>query len=208
MALRVMLWPAFNDALVLSNVMLVTGVDSTVTSHVAVLSPAFAVIVVLPTLIALTTPFSTVATDGFDDNQTTLLSVASDGLTVALRVMLWPALNETASLSNVKDSTSIGITSTIHIAYFAPHIALISALPIFNAEITPSLTSTTESSDEDHTIVLFVVFSGKTVADRRTVCPIGISITVLSMVTSEANTSTSSFLHDTKHVNRRKIHIK
>ena len=68
--------------------MLVTGVASTLIVQVAVLSPAFAVMVALPTLIAFTIPFSTVATDGMDELHVTALSVASDGLTVAVSVIV------------------------------------------------------------------------------------------------------------------------
>ena len=200
--------PALSDAVVLSRVMLVTGVASTVTVQVAVLSPALAVMVELPTLIALTVPFSTVATDGFDELHVTVLSVASVGLTVTVNVILCPAFNEAVVLSNVIDWTSIGFTLIIHVAYFSPHVALISASPIFSAETNPSSIFTTDLSDEDHTIVLFVVFSGKTFADRRSVCPIWISTSVLSRVTFEANISANSFLHDTKHINIKMMPIK
>jgi hypothetical protein len=58
----------------------------TVTSQVAVLSPAFAVIVASPTFTAVTTPFSTVATVLSLEVHVTLLSVALSGFTVAVSV--------------------------------------------------------------------------------------------------------------------------
>ena len=122
--------------------------------------------------------------------------------------MLCPAFIKALVLSMVIDSASIGFTLTTHFAYLFPHVALISASPIFNAETNPSSTSTTESSDEDHTIVLFVVFSGKTLADRRTVCPMEISITVLSRVTTETRISDRFFLHDTKIINKKNTYMK
>ena len=169
--------------------MLVTGVASTLIAQVAVLSPDFAVMVALPTLIAFTTPFSTVATDGLDEVHVTLLSVASDGLTVAINVMDSPALNDALVLSKVIDSTSIGFTLTTHFANLFPHVAFTSAPPIFRAETNPSSTLTTESSDEDHTIVLFVVFSGRTVAEIFTEQPTANSTKVLSRATLEGKTS-------------------
>ena len=72
----------------LSRVMLITGVASTVTAQVVILSPALAVMVALPTIRALTTPPSTVATEGFDDDHMIVLSVASDGATVAVSVVV------------------------------------------------------------------------------------------------------------------------
>ena len=68
-----------------------TAFGLTVTLHVAVLSPAEAEIVVSPTASAVMTPFSTVATEGFELFQVTVLSVASSGNTVAVSVAVLPS---------------------------------------------------------------------------------------------------------------------
>ena len=62
MAVKVTVSPALSDAVVLFKVTEVTSVATTVIWHVAVLLPALAVIVAVPTFFAVTTPFDTVAT--------------------------------------------------------------------------------------------------------------------------------------------------
>ena len=62
----------------------------TVTSQVAVLPLAVAVIVAVPTAIALTVPLSTVATEELELDQVTVLSVALWGPTVAVSVVVPP----------------------------------------------------------------------------------------------------------------------
>ena len=71
-----------------------TGVASTVMAQVAVLSPALAVMVAVPIILAVTTPFSTVATLASLVLQVTVLSVASSGFTVAVRVTVSPTFRE------------------------------------------------------------------------------------------------------------------
>ena len=65
----------------------------TVIAQVAVLSPALAVMVAVPTFFAVTTPLDTVATVASVVLQVMVLSVASLGLTVAVSVTLSPAFN-------------------------------------------------------------------------------------------------------------------
>ena len=63
---------------------------------------AFAVITTVPAEIAVTLPFaSTVATDSSEDNQITLLSVASSGVTFAVSVKLSPVFKLAVVLSMV-----------------------------------------------------------------------------------------------------------
>ena len=70
--------------------MCVQGAFSTVTVQVAVLSPAFAVMVAVPGATAVTLPvLSTVATDYLLEVHTTV-SVVSVGSTVAIRVSVLP----------------------------------------------------------------------------------------------------------------------
>ena len=83
--------PTFIVAEVLFSVIPVAGtVAVTVTVQDALLPPAVAVIVAVPAPFAVTTPPYTVATLPFEVDQTTVLSVAFDGFTVAIRVRFSP----------------------------------------------------------------------------------------------------------------------
>ena len=87
MAVRVTVSPALSDAVVLSRVTLVTAITffETEITQVAVLSPALAVMMAEPSLIAFTLPvLSTVATSLLLLLHVTVLSVASTGSTVAV----------------------------------------------------------------------------------------------------------------------------
>ena len=165
-AVRVTVSPAFREALVLSRVTEVTWVATTVTAQVAVLSPALAVMVAEPTFFAMTMPSLTVATEASEVLQVTVLSVASSGLTVAVRVTVSPAFRDVSDMSILISSTLIGITFTTQDADLIPQVALTVVWPIFTAVTSPSLTVATDSSDEFQRTVLSVVFSGTTVAVR------------------------------------------
>ena len=92
-----------------SRVMPVTGTSLalTVTEQVADLLPALAVIVAEPTATAVTVPFFTVATDSFELDQVTVLSVASAGLTVAARLAVPPTVRVKDVWSRETPETSI-----------------------------------------------------------------------------------------------------
>jgi hypothetical protein len=79
----------------------------TVTEQVADLLPALAVIVAEPTATAVTVPFFTVATDSFELDQVTVLSVASAGLTVAARLAVPPTVRVKEVWSSETPETSI-----------------------------------------------------------------------------------------------------
>ena len=111
-AVRVTVSPALRDAVVLFSVTEVTSVATTVIVQVAVLLPALAVMVAVPTFFAVTTPFETVAIVSSEDVQVTVLSVASSGFTVAVRVTDSPALSEAVVLSSVTEVTSVASTVT------------------------------------------------------------------------------------------------
>ena len=128
------------------------------------MSPALAVMVALPILTALTIPFSTVATDGFDEFQVTVLSVASDGLTVAAKVTDCPTFNDAVVLSRVMLVTGVASTVTAQVAVLSPALAVMVALPTIRALTTPPSTVATEGFDDDHVIVLSVASDGATVA--------------------------------------------
>ena len=108
--MRVTVSPALSDAVVLLRVTEVTSVATTVIWHVAVLLPALAVMVAVPTFFAVTTPLETVATVWSDVVQVTVLSVASLGLTVAVRVTVSPALSDALVLFKVTEVTSVATT--------------------------------------------------------------------------------------------------
>ena len=64
----------------------VTPLGVTVTWQLAVFPPAVAVILAVPTAIAFTFPLFTEATEELELDQVTVLSVAVEGLTVAVRL--------------------------------------------------------------------------------------------------------------------------
>ena len=136
-AVRVTVSPALSDAVVLSRVTEVTSVASTVTSHVAVLSPALAVMIAAPTFFAITTPFETVAIVSSEELQVTVLSVASSGFTVAVKVTVSPARSDAVVLSRVTEVTSVARTVTWQVAVLSPALAVIVVSPTFFAITTP-----------------------------------------------------------------------
>ena len=112
--MRVTVSPAFRVAVVLSRVIDETSVGSTVTSQVADLSPALAVIVAEPTFTAVTTPSLTVAMLASDVDHVTVLSVASDGETVAVRVTVSPTFSAAVVLLRDTEVTETWAGSFVH----------------------------------------------------------------------------------------------
>ena len=113
-AVRVVVPPTVRLAELLSRVTPVTATVAalTVTVQVAVLPPsAVTVIVASPTPTAVTFPFwSTVATPGVLLSHVTLLFVAVEGDTVALRFVVSPTLRLTELLSSLTPVTLIPFT--------------------------------------------------------------------------------------------------
>ena len=108
-AVRVAVSPSLSSSEDLSKVTDSTATTFfvTVTEHVAVLSPAFAVMVAVPSATADTLPLaSTEATDALLDDQETVLFVALSGFTVAASVTDSPTLRETEVLSRLTDETA------------------------------------------------------------------------------------------------------
>ena len=153
----------------------------TVTAHSAVLPQQSAVTVALPAFTAVTLPLSTFATDSSEEVQVTFLSVASSGLTEAIKVAVSPTANEREALSRVTDSTSTE-TDTVHSAMQEPDFAVIIAVPDFLAVTLPSATVATETSDDPHVTDLSVALSGLTVAVIVSVSPTFNDNDVLSRV--------------------------
>ena len=133
--------------------------------------PALAVIVAVPTLIALTTPFSTVATEASEVVQVTVLSVALLGLTVAVRVSLLPFSRISSVLFS--DTDVAGTTTvTMHSADTSPAVAVIVAVPAEIALTVPyESTYAMVASELLQLTVLSVALEGVTVAVRVWVWP-------------------------------------
>ena len=137
---------------------------TTVIAQVAVFSPALAVMVAVPTLIATTTPLVTVATEASEVLQVTVLSVASAGLTVAVKVTVSPAFNEAEFLSKETDETGVASTVMAQVAVLSPALAVMVAEPTLIAMTTPLFTVATDASDVLQVTVLSVASLGLTVA--------------------------------------------
>ena len=101
----------------------------TVTAQVAETSPHFAVITACPSALAVTLPSaSTVATASFDEVHVTVLSVASSGITVAVRVTVCPTLRLKACSLRVIELTGTGsspnLTSESGVVMLTPSVEL------------------------------------------------------------------------------------
>ena len=125
-------------------------------AQIAVLSPALAVMMAVPTFFAVTTPLETVATDASLVLHNTVLSVALSGLTVAISVIVSPTFISAEVLSNVTDVTCVGITVTAQVTDLSPALAVIVAEPTLTAIMIPSLTVAMLASDVYHVTVLSV----------------------------------------------------
>ena len=180
-AVRVCVSPTLIDSDVLFKLTLVTETVAavTVTAQVAVLLPSLVltVIVALPAAFAVTTPeVETVATDVLLEDQVTVLFVAFEGDTVAVRVCVSPTLIDSDVLFKLTlvTETVAAVTVTLHVAVLLPSLVLtvIVALPAAFAVTTPEVeTVATDVLLEDQVTVLFVAFEGDTVAVRVCVSP-------------------------------------
>jgi hypothetical protein len=83
-----------------------TSLALTVTEQVADLPPALAEMFAKPTLTAVTVPLSTVATDVFELDQATVLSVAFEGVTVAVRLEVPPTVSDSVVWFSVTPVTA------------------------------------------------------------------------------------------------------
>ena len=87
----------------------VTPLGVTVTWQLAVLPPAVAVILAVPTAIAFTFPLLTVATEEFELAQVTALFVAFEGVTVAVKLVDPPLTMERVDwLKDTPTTSTIG----------------------------------------------------------------------------------------------------
>ena len=197
-ALRVAEPPSVRDSSVLSRLTPVTATVAavTVTLQVAVLLPSLVVTVMVaePALTAVTLPFSsTVATALSEDFQETVLSVASSGVTVALRVAEPPSVRDSSVLSRLTPVTATVAASTVmeQVAVLPPSLVLtvMVALPGLPARTSPLSTATTAASLVVQVTVLSVASSGVTVAVRVAFSPDFRVSSVLSRLTPVTATS-------------------
>ena len=159
-----------------------TELFETTTMHLAVLSPALAVMVAVPFLTAFTLPSVTVAMASLEEVHVTVLSVALSGLTVAVRVSSPPTVKDMEDLSRVMEVTSTKpfLTVTLQVAVLSPALAVMVAVPSLTAVILPSSTVATSVLSEVQVTALSVALSGLTVAVREISSPSVISSEVWS----------------------------
>ena len=135
------------------------------------------VIVAEPAAFAVTTPVdNTVATEVLLDDQVTVLSVALDGDTVAIRVWVSPTSIVNDVLFRLTPVTGIAaaVTVTTQEAFLPPSVVVtvIVAVPAFFAVTTPEEdTVATVVLFEVHVTDLSVAFDGETVAVNVAVWP-------------------------------------
>ena len=164
---------------------------STVTLQVAVLSPAFAVMVAVPSLTAVILPPSTVATAVSDDDHVTVLSVASSGLTVAVIVSESPSVRVSSVLESETELTSMTFAETVtaHDAVKPPSTVLtvIVADPALTAVTLPLLTVATDLSLLSQVTEALSALLGETVAVRSPLSPstsereVGLTVTPVTL---------------------------
>ena len=152
---------------------------TTGTAHVAVLSPAFAVMVAVPVATAVTTPSVTVATFALDVVQVTVLSVALSGLTVAVRVAFLPTIRVISTASRATEVTGMVASLMVmtHRSSLSATWAVMVTSPGFRAFTLPSSTVAKYSLDEIQSMFLLVASSGRIVA-----CSVYSPPTVISSV--------------------------
>ena len=155
----------------------------------------FAVIVAVPEPTAVTVPSDTAATLSLLVLHVTLLSVALEGVTVAVSLPVSPveSLSEEGETDTPVGSTMLSffttVTFTVAVLPFFV-FAVIFAVPTETPFIVPPLTVATDSSLDDHVTVLYVAFEGSTVAvtDAVSCCFIvhfeGVTETLVSSTTS------------------------
>ena len=132
---------------------------------------------------------STVDTDAFELVQITVLSAASSGLTVAVRVSEVPSLRLSSVLFSVTEETGIE-TVRLQFAVLPLASTVIVAEPLALAETRPvGLTVATVWLEEDQVTDLSVALDGLTVEESWTIPPIKSSKEEGETLTEETGTS-------------------
>ncbi len=151
-------------------------------------------IVAEPAAFAVTTPEEeTVATDVLLEDQVTDLSVALEGVTVAVNVWVSPTVIDSEALLRLTPVTATVAADTVteHVAFFPPSfvVTVIVADPAALAVITPELeTVATDVLLEDQVTDLSVASEGVTVAVNVWVSPTVIDNDVLFRLTPVTET--------------------
>lgn len=151
-------------------------VDTEMTQVADFMVPSFvmAVIVALPSLIAVTTPFGlTVATFVFDDVQFNSLLLVVTGLKLAVKTRVFPGCIDAAVLSREILVANV-VTVTIHVAVFDPStvVTVMVAVPFDTAVTTPdALTVATDVLLLFQLTFVLDAVDGFTVATRVLVPP-------------------------------------
>ena len=183
-----------------SSITEVTSFGVTVTLHVAVTpepSTAVAVMFASPTLTAVTNPFSsTVATSSLSLVHIKPRSSALSGATVAASCAVKLFSIVSSFLLSVTEVTSFGETVTLQVAVTpepSTAVAVMFASPTLTAVTNPfSSTVATSSLSLLHFRVLFLQFSGSTVAVSCNVDCLSNVASVLSKEISETGTENTS----------------
>ncbi len=198
--------PTAKESVVLSRVM-DSVFTETVTTHSAEQVPDLAVIVALPDLRAVILPFDTEATAPSEDVQTTVLSVASSGLIVAVRVSVSPTCIDKLVLSNETDVTAMifAETLTVQVADLPPALAVIVAVPSLRAVTVPEFTLPTEAFDEAQITPSYSASFGRTVATRENDSPSTISIVAVFNDTDDTSTCVSFSVQPNKKADKKHI---
>ena len=178
--------------------------------------PQTAITEVTPSLTAVTTPFSTVATAGLRLCHTTSLLLASAGNTVAVSFWFSPTCKLSDCLSSVMLVTPIcspppPVTVTIQLALFMPQTANTEVTPSLTAVTTPFSTVATAGLRLCQTTSLLLASAGNTVAVSVCFPPTFKVKDDSSRVTSVTSTScckaAESSAHAAKHSERATVKI-
>ena len=164
------------------------------TSQVADLSPAVAVMVTVPSATADTVPLFTVAIVSSELDQVTAAPDASEGVITGVSLPVSPAAMDIVAGSSDISVTGITLVVTItsQVADLPPALAVMVALPSFMAVTFPLSTVATDWSELDHVTVLLDALDGLTVAVRLAVSP-ATRLNVVGLTdTSETSTTTTS----------------
>ena len=195
-AVRVRLSPTLRDASLRSRETPVTAAV-TFTVQVAFTSPSLpfaeAVMVAVPGLTAVTTPLlSTVATALSLLDHVTVLSVASEGLIVAVSVRVLPTWTSAESLSSLISFTGL-ITVTLQVALWPPSLVVMVMVvaPGFSAFTVPSFSMVATSlSLVSHLMDFTAAFSGLMVGLSLMVSPTASFASLLSSEMPVTGTAT------------------
>ncbi len=175
--------PTLMTSSVLVSDMPVTGVRTTVTLQMAVLSPQVAVMMTSPREAPVTVPASsTVAIDALAVVQVRGLMTAFAGRISGIRVMLCPTLISAEVSLRVRLSTGGRMTVTLHVAVLSPQVAVMVTSPTLRAVTRPvPSTVAIDSSPDDQVTVLSVASSGR-ISGTRVIVPPTISVATSGLI--------------------------